>query len=62
MIIKEVIKKEDQIEIQALKHLRFEKSTDEYIVTLIDKTGFEILKGYGKTTAEAINDLHQNLI
>ena len=45
-----------------LKHLKFQKSEKEYIVTLIDDRGYEILKGYGKSTIEAINDLHHNLI
>lgn len=50
------------INVCELSHLKFDKKVDEHIVTLFDKKGFEIIKGYGKTLIEAINDLHQNLI
>jgi len=50
------------INLGQLNHLRFEKSNEEYIVTLIDDFGFESLKGYGASPIEAINDLHQTLI
>ncbi|MCR9289152.1 MAG: hypothetical protein NXI23_17390 [Bacteroidetes bacterium] len=56
------VNENSKIEIHCLKNLKFEKSDNEYMVTLVDNTGFEILKGYGKTTTEAINDLHHNLI
>ncbi|MBL4670215.1 MAG: hypothetical protein HRT73_12435 [Flavobacteriales bacterium] len=45
-----------------LKHLKFETKNSEFIATLVDEQQFEILKGYGKTKTEAINDLHNNLI
>ena len=45
-----------------LKHLKFKKNKKEFIVTLIDEDGFEILKGYGISPTEAINDLHSNLL
>lgn len=45
-----------------LKHLKFEMKEGEYIVTLIDQFEYEIIKGYGKSIVEAINDLHSNLI
>lgn len=45
-----------------LKHLKFEKMNNEHIVTLIDSTGYEIIKGYGDTPIEAINDLHSCLL
>ena len=45
-----------------LKHLKFQSTRSEYIVSLVDLQGEEILKGYGKTMEEAINDLHSNLI
>ena len=44
------------------EHLLFEQKNDEYVVTLVDKKGYKILKGYGTSTAKAINDLHHNLI
>lgn len=45
-----------------LKHLRFEKINNEHVVSLIDSTGYEIVKGYGSTPIEAINDLHSTLL
>lgn len=47
---------------QDLKYLRFQFQKDRHLVTLIDLKGFEILKGYGRNAAEALNDLHNNLI
>lgn len=45
-----------------LKHLKFEVRNTEHIVTLIDSKGYEIVKGYGSTEIEAINDLHSTLL
>jgi len=50
------------ITISELKNLRCEYIKNEYVVTLVDNLGFEILKGYGNSIVDAINDLHQNLI
>ncbi len=54
--------KEMHISTIEFEHLLFEQKRDEYIVTLVDKKGYKILKGYGTSTAKAINDLHHNLI
>ena len=51
-----------KIKIEELEHLKVEFINHEYIATLIDLKGDGILKGYGSTTAEAVNDLHHNLI
>ena len=45
-----------------LKYLKFQTHKERYMVTLVDLKGYEILHGYGSTTAEALNDLHSNLI
>lgn len=45
-----------------LKHLKFENKNNEHIVTLVDQQEFEILKGYGNSKIEALNDLHSNLL
>ena len=45
-----------------LKHLKFEQINNEYVATLIDSSGYEIIKGYGREIIEAINDLHCNLL
>ena len=50
------------IDLNQLKFLKVEKRKNEYVVTLVDGTGYEILKGYGITSIEAINDLHSNLV
>lgn len=50
------------IETNSIEHLKFEEINGEHIVSLIDTTNFVILKGYGETMVEAINDLHSNLI
>jgi len=47
---------------KGLKHLKFEYVSSEYVVTLVDNKGYEILRGYGNSIIEAINDLHHNLI
>ncbi|MEW7280289.1 hypothetical protein ABW636_16990 [Aquimarina sp. 2201CG1-2-11] len=48
--------------IEQLRHLSFVRITDEYIVSLIDVDGNEIIRGYGKTAIEALNDMHSNLL
>jgi hypothetical protein len=45
-----------------LKHVRFHIVEDNYEVSLVDFQGYEILKGYGMTPEDAINDLHSNLL
>ncbi|SNY99458.1 hypothetical protein [Flagellimonas pacifica] len=45
-----------------LKYLMFEEINDVHVVSLNDVSGYIILKGYGNTVIEAINDLHSNLI
>lgn len=45
-----------------LNHLRFEFHNNEYTASLVDYAGYEILRGYGPTKLDAINDLHKNLV
>jgi len=49
------------IKTSELEHLKFEYVKDEYIVSLKDLHGYTIIKGYGTSMVEAINDLHNNL-
>ncbi|WP_370479787.1 hypothetical protein [Tamlana flava] len=49
------------IELEKLANLKFEIKNNIHCVSLIDKKGFEIIKGYGKTIIDAINDLHSRL-
>lgn len=44
------------------EYLKFDKKGNEYAVTLIDKANYEIVRGFGKSIIEAINDLHSNLV
>jgi len=50
------------INISELDYLKWEYSNDEYIVSLIDLQGYIIIRGYGISIIEAINDLHSNLL
>lgn len=45
-----------------LKYLEFQVQKETHKVTLIDLKGYPILNGYGSTPAEALNDLHHNLL
>ena len=45
-----------------LKYLKFEMDNGKYTVTLNDLSGYDIVKGYGNTITEAINDMHRGLI
>ncbi|WP_299222571.1 hypothetical protein [uncultured Aquimarina sp.] len=45
-----------------LKHLKIEVLNSKYTVVLTDLNGDGILKGYGDSIEEAINDLHHSLL
>lgn len=55
-------KKTNCIELTNFKYLRFYQMKNQNIAVLIDDKGFEIIKGYGSSLVDALNDLHQNLI
>jgi len=57
MIAQQTIENIDQ-----LKYLKFEYINSKYVATLIDSKEFEIVKGYGSTIIESINDLHSNIV
>ena len=48
--------------INNLKHITFEKLPNEYVASLVDSKGNKIVRGYGSTTIEAINNLHSNFL
>lgn len=52
----------EQVRLKEFKHLRFEIEKEEYMVTLVDAENYKIIRGYGNSIIEAINDLHHNLI
>ena len=58
-ILNEVV---EPIDIKQLKHLQVDYNSNEYIVSLVDSQGYEIVRGYGSTAVEAINDLHSGLL
>lgn len=60
MTKKESILEHNQL--SKFKHLRFEIDNEAHIVSLVDADGFEILRGYGSSILEAMNDMHHNLI
>lgn len=45
-----------------LKYLKFEIDNGIHIVTLNDLSGYDIVRGYGNSIIEAINDMHSGLI
>jgi len=53
---------EDYIDVNQLKHIKVEYFKNEYSVSLVDSTGYEIVKGYGSTVIESINNLHSCLV
>ena len=62
-VLSEFIKSfKDEFLIEQLRHIKLEKISNEYVVTLVDSTDYEIIKGYGKTAIEALNDLHSALL
>ncbi len=50
------------IDVFQLKNLKIELNNSEYSIALIDKGSYEIVKGYGITIEEAMNDLHHRLL
>ncbi len=53
---------EDVLKTDFLKYISFEYGDEGYIAILKDETGFSILKGYGYSRLEALNDLHHNIV
>lgn len=51
---------ETVVNLSELKHLKVEFIKNEYVVSLIDEQAFEIVKGYGDSIANALNDLLNN--
>ncbi len=52
----------EYIDIDQLKHVKVHYTNNEYSVSLVDSAEYEIVKGYGTTILEAINDLHAGLV
>ncbi len=56
------IEREIDENLNHIKYLKFEVINDIHIVSLNDTNGYTIVKGYGKSIIEAINDMHRGLI
>lgn len=52
----------ENINIKEFEHLLFEIEKEEHVVSLVDAKGYKIIRGYGASFIEAINDMHHNLI
>lgn len=45
-----------------LRYLKTEFIGNLYCVSLVDSSGYGIVKGYGTTVVDAINDMHSALV
>lgn len=51
-----------ELNIGQLKFIKIDQLEESYCASLVDNKEFEIIKGYGATVAEAINDMHHGMI
>lgn len=51
-----------ELNINQLKYIKIYKLSKSYSASLIDNEEHEIIKGYGSTVVDALNDMHDNLI
>ena len=49
------------VEINELENITCVKKGDDFIVSLVDESGYAVLRGIGSTPKDALNDLHKNL-
>lgn len=52
----------DTIQVEELSNIQITESENGFVVALTDQEGFEIVRGFGDTVTEALNDMHSNLI
>jgi hypothetical protein len=52
----------DTIQVEELSNIKITESENGFVVALTDQEGFEIVRGFGDTLTEALNDMHSNLI
>ncbi|MBI1286984.1 MAG: hypothetical protein GC178_05335 [Flavobacteriales bacterium] len=50
------------IQAEELKNILIQETETGFSVSLIDNEGDEIVRGFGTSVTEALNDLHSNLI
>ena len=62
MNMQNMIEQEIVDKMNHLKYLKIEMDNGKYTVTLNDLSGYDIVKGYGNTITEAVNDMHRSLI
>lgn len=51
-----------ELNIGQLKFIKIYQLEESFCASLVDHKEFEIIKGYGPTVAEAINDMHHGII
>ncbi len=44
-----------------IEYFKFPEESDQYILTLVDTEGLNVIIGYGKSIVEAMSDLRHNL-
>jgi hypothetical protein len=52
----------DTIRAEELNNIRVSETETGFVIALIDEHEFEIVRGFGDTITEALNDMHRNLI
>jgi hypothetical protein len=50
------------VSLSELQNLSVTEHVDGFVIALTDLGGFEVVRGFGLTVAEALNDMHRNLI
>jgi hypothetical protein len=57
-----MIETTDTIQTEELSNIRVSETETGFVVALVDGEEFEIVRGFGDTITEALNDMHSNLI
>lgn len=57
-----MIETADTIQAEELSNIRVSETETGFVVALTDQEGFELVRGFGNTVTEALNDMHSNLI
>lgn len=52
----------EPIIIENLNNISIQESEIGFVVALVDDVGIELVRGYGNSPEEALNELHRNLI
>lgn|GEM_PF-2257644 len=58
----ENIDTEETLLLSDLENVRISRTAEGFVAALTDDDGLEVVRGFGQTIAEALNDMHRNLI